>query len=175
MSITLVLGGARSGKSRFAESLAASPRTYIATAQAFDSEMTERIALHKLQRGNGWTTVEEQIDLPQALRKAQSGFVLIDCLTLWLSNLMLADQDWHAPLDELIAELHTIKSDVVLVSNEVGLGIVPDTPLGRSFRDAQGITNQRVAQAADNVVMMIAGLAIAIKGPLPTPQRLQTT
>jgi adenosylcobinamide kinase/adenosylcobinamide-phosphate guanylyltransferase len=108
------------------------------------------------------------LDLPAALEKADNGFVLVDCLTLWLSNLMLAELDWEKALAQLIAVLAIRRAqDIVLVSNETGLGIVPDTPLGRRFRDAQGITNQRVARVADTVILTVAGIPMAVKGSLP--------
>jgi adenosylcobinamide kinase / adenosylcobinamide-phosphate guanylyltransferase len=169
MSLTLVLGGARSGKSRHAESLstakAYAARHYIATAQAFDAEMTARIAQHKVQRGNGWITHEEPLQLADALSAADgpNHFILVDCLTLWLSNLMLAEQDWQKPLDNLLAACVTLQADVVCVSNEVGLGLVPDTPLGRRFRDAQGIANQSLARHANHVVFIAAGLPLTLK------------
>lgn len=169
MSITFVLGGARSGKSRFAESFAYDPKVYIATAQAFDDEMRARIAKHQLQRGDGWSTFDAPLDLVATLQHADrpGHFVLVDCLTLWLSNLMLAETDWSLDLEKLIVALGSAKADVVLVSNEVGLGIVPDTPLGRKFRDAQGITNQSVAAIAETVIFMAAGLPLLLKGRLP--------
>lgn len=171
VSVTLILGGARSGKSRLAESLAHGERHYIATAQAFDDEMKDRIAKHKLQRGEGWVTHEEQFGLPRKLAEVdQVGrFVLVDCLTLWLSNLILAERDWQAPITALCGVLQRLSADVVLVSNEVGLSIVPDNKLGRQFRDAQGLVNQRVAAVADNVVFVAAGLPLVLKGALPTP------
>jgi adenosylcobinamide kinase / adenosylcobinamide-phosphate guanylyltransferase len=161
VSITLVLGGARSGKSRYAESLAHGEKHYVATAQAFDDEMRERIQLHQRQRGEGW-----QIGLPRKLAEidASGRFILVDCLTLWLSNLMLAERDWKGPTTALCSVLQRREADVVLVSNEVGLGIVPDTPLGRAFRDAQGTLNQQVAKVSDRVVFMAAGLPLVLKG-----------
>lgn len=172
MSGVLILGGARSGKSRFAESLALGEKHYIATAQAFDGEMTERIAAHKSRRGAGWVTHEQPLELPQLLAEidAPGRFILVDCLTLWLSNLMLAERDWQGPVSELCDVLKACKARVILVSNEVGMGLVPDTPLGRRFRDAQGIANQQVAQAVDQVVFVAAGLPLALKGPLPTAE-----
>lgn len=169
VTVTLVLGGARSGKSRLAESFATAERHYIATAQAFDDEMRERIALHKVQRGAGWVTHEEQIALPDTLLRVDGSgrFVLVDCLTLWLSNLILAEMDWTIPLEALLAALSVAKADVVLVSNEVGLGIVPETLLGRQFRDAQGSVNQRVAAVADCVIFVAAGLPLLLKGSRP--------
>jgi adenosylcobinamide kinase / adenosylcobinamide-phosphate guanylyltransferase len=176
MSITLVLGGARSGKSRFAESLSHGEKHYIATAQAFDDEMRDRIAKHKIQRGAGWTTHEEQFGLARKLADVDGGgrFVLVDCLTLWLSNLILAERDWDGPVAALTGMLQRMKADVVLVSNEVGLSIVPDNALGRRFRDAQGTLNQHVAAVADHVVFVAAGLPLALKGELPKPPAAQT-
>ena len=170
MTITLILGGARSGKSRLAESLARGEKHYIATAQAFDDEMRERISRHQAQRGNGWETHEEALALPSKLREVDGAgrFILVDCLTLWLSNLILADMDWEGPAAELVAVLGGVSSDVVLVSNEVGLSIVPDNALGRRFRDAQGLLNQRVAAVADRVVFVAAGLPLVLKGSMPT-------
>jgi adenosylcobinamide kinase / adenosylcobinamide-phosphate guanylyltransferase len=172
MSVVLVLGGARSGKSRFAESLAHQPAHYIATAQAFDDEMRERIAAHRVQRGDKWITNEVPIDLVGVLRENDRAghFILVDCLTLWLSNLLLAELDCDAAIQKLIAHLETAQSRIVIVSNEVGLGIVPDNKLARRFRDVQGIANQRVAEVALNVVFIAAGLPLILKGPLPTPQ-----
>jgi adenosylcobinamide kinase / adenosylcobinamide-phosphate guanylyltransferase len=171
MSVTLVLGGARSGKSRLAESLAHGERHYVATAQAFDEEMKDRIAQHKQQRGGMWTTHEEQFELSRTLEKLdQKGrFILVDCLTLWLSNLMLDDRDWQGPTTALCSKLQHMSADVVLVSNEVGLSIVPDNKLGRHFRDAQGLVNQRVAEVSDSVVFVAAGLPLVLKGELPKP------
>ena len=173
MSVVLVLGGARSGKSLFAETLAAGEKHYIATAQAFDDEMKVRIAAHKTQRGDGWVTHEAVTDLPEVLWQvmAEGRFVLADCLTLWLSNVMLAEQDWRSALEALLKTLRAAKGSVVLVSNEVGMGLVPETPLGRAFRDAQGIVNQRVAEVADSVVFVVAGLPLALKGSLPVRPR----
>lgn len=169
MSVTLILGGARSGKSRFAESLAHGSCHYIATAQALDDEMRERINQHKVRRERGWVTHEESYNIPEVLvaLNAAENFVLVDCLTIWLSNQMLANHDWRAAADDLRAALMAQKADVVLVSNEVGLGIVPETALGREFRDAQGALNQQVAAQSDNVVFMAAGLPLALKGRVP--------
>jgi adenosylcobinamide kinase / adenosylcobinamide-phosphate guanylyltransferase len=169
VSITLVLGGARSGKSRLAESLAHGERHYIATAQAFDDEMKKRIAQHKAQRGGGWITHEVEFELSQKLNQIDDAgrFILVDCLTLWLSNLILAERDWEKPADHVCNFLRGMHSDVVLVSNEVGLSLVPDNKLGRTFRDAQGNLNQRVAAVADNVVFVAAGLPLVLKGMLP--------
>jgi adenosylcobinamide kinase / adenosylcobinamide-phosphate guanylyltransferase len=172
VSVVLVLGGARSGKSRFAEALAHQPAHYVATAQAFDNEMRERIAAHKVQRGSQWKTHEEPIDLVGVLKRidVSGNFILVDCLTLWLSNLLLADADCAAEIQKLVTHLQGAISRIVIVSNEVGLGIVPDNKLARRFRDVQGIANQRVAEVALNVVFMAAGLPLILKGPLPTAQ-----
>jgi adenosylcobinamide kinase/adenosylcobinamide-phosphate guanylyltransferase len=165
--LTFLLGGARSGKSAYAEKLATAlqaPWTYIATAQAFDDEMTERIALHRARRGEGWSTVEAPLELAQALRAVPDGRpVLVDCLTLWLSNLMLAEHDLDALSVELESVLSAPRGPWFVVSNEVGLGIVPDSALGRRFRDAQGRLNQRIAALADRVFFMVAGLPMQVK------------
>jgi adenosylcobinamide kinase / adenosylcobinamide-phosphate guanylyltransferase len=168
-NITLVLGGARSGKSRYAESLIAAlppPWTYLATAEAGDTEMAARIATHRARRGPQWQTIEAPRDLAAALKSRQTMPVLVDCLTLWLSNLMLADADIDAEIARLEAALADTGAPVVLVANEVGSGIVPDNPLGRRFRDLQGVLNQRIASRADRVVLVVAGLPLAIKGTL---------
>jgi len=171
--VTLVLGGARSGKSRYAEGLIAAlpptwepPWAYVATAQALDTEMAERIGVHRARRGPQWRTIEAPRDLAAALGASETMPVLIDCLTLWLSNLMLADVDIDAEIARLEAALEAAAAPVVLVANEVGYGIVPDHPLGRRFRDQQGVLNQRVAARADRVVLVVAGLPLALKGIL---------
>lgn len=164
-----VLGGARSGKSRHAEALVRSlspgPWTYIATAQAFDAEMEERIARHRADRGDGWVTVEAPHDLAGALVSAGGGpgAVLVDCLTLWLTNRLLAEADLSAETDAFVAVLRRTAAPVVLVSNEVGLGIVPDNALSRRFRDAAGRLHQAVATTADRVTLVVAGLPVAVK------------
>jgi adenosylcobinamide kinase / adenosylcobinamide-phosphate guanylyltransferase len=167
--ITLVLGGARSGKSRYAESLIkALPRPwfYVATAEAKDEEMTARIAEHMARRGAGWQTIEAPHDLAGALGKVPARApVLIDCLTLWLSERMLAEADMDREIDALEAALTRRTGAIVAVSNEVGLSIVPDNALARRFRDLQGILNQRLAAQAARVVMMVAGIPIAVKSP----------
>lgn len=169
--LTLVVGGARSGKSTFAERLLTAttrPRRYIATAQAWDDEMRDRIAQHQRDRGGDWLTVEAPLDLPAALAAARTEeVVLIDCATLWLTNHLLADHDLPAQTEALIAALAACPAPVVIVSNEVGWGIVPDNALGRRFRDEQGRLNQRLAAAADLVVTVIAGLPLALKGTIP--------
>ncbi|HZC57983.1 MAG TPA: bifunctional adenosylcobinamide kinase/adenosylcobinamide-phosphate guanylyltransferase [Xanthobacteraceae bacterium] len=171
--LSLILGGARSGKSRYAEGLIAAlpppwrpPWTYIATAEAGDAEMAERIAVHRVRRGANWRTIEAPRDLPAALKSAQGKPVLIDCLTLWLSNLMLAAADIEAETALLEQALAAAAAPAVLVANEVGSGIVPDHALGRRFRDLHGILNQRIAARADRVVLVVAGLPLAVKGTL---------
>ena len=171
--VSLVLGGARSGKSSHAEKLVAGtlfgapPRAavYIATAEAGDVEMATRIMAHRTRRGPHWSTIEEPIKLAQALAEAaaRSAPILVDCLTLWLANLMRASADLDEAQDELLAALADLAPPVVFVSNEVGLGIVPDTPLGRAFRDAQGRLNMRLAERADRVILMTAGLPLLLK------------
>jgi adenosylcobinamide kinase / adenosylcobinamide-phosphate guanylyltransferase len=167
--LTLVLGGARSGKSRHAQELAMTgppPWTYVATAQALDAEMEERIAAHQTARGEGWQTVEAPVALAQALRDMPLDSVaVVDCLTLWLSNLMLENHNVQAASAELEAALELREAPTILVSNEVGLGIVPETPLGRAFRDEAGTLNQRLAAKAGRVLFMMAGLAISLKEP----------
>ena len=165
MTILLVLGGARSGKSRYAESLAKGQKYYIATGQAFDDEMGARIAAHRAQRGGNWHTVEAPLQVVEALgdMDGKGRFILIDCLTIWISNLMHRKSDVLAEIDKLCAALAKAKARVVIVSNEVGLGIVPDNAMARAFRDLQGFANQRVAQAADEVVFIAAGLPLVLK------------
>jgi adenosylcobinamide kinase/adenosylcobinamide-phosphate guanylyltransferase len=175
--VTLVLGGARSGKSTHAEKLATGtlfgapprPAVYIATAQAGDVEMATRIMAHRARRGVAWTTIEEPLRLAEALEGAAAPGrpVLVDCLTLWLANLMQAGADIDQATDELLQVLVDYEPSVVFVSNEVGLGLVPETPLGRSFRDAQGRLNMRIAQQADRVILMAAGLPLTMKDRPP--------
>ncbi|MEM6440149.1 MAG: bifunctional adenosylcobinamide kinase/adenosylcobinamide-phosphate guanylyltransferase [Pseudomonadota bacterium] len=167
----LILGGARSGKTRLGlartEALSAR-RLYIATAEAWDDEMAARIARHTAERGDGWATLEEPLALAEALASdAARGAdaVLVDCLTLWLSNLMHHEKDVEAETEALIEALRACPRPVSLVSNEVGLGLVPETPLGRAFRDEQGRLNQRLAAALPQVAFVAAGLPLALKGP----------
>jgi adenosyl cobinamide kinase/adenosyl cobinamide phosphate guanylyltransferase len=165
--LTLVLGGARSGKSRYALNLAMTsppPWVYIATAEALDEEMRSRIAEHKAARGQEWSTIEAPIDLAAALTSAPaSAPVVVDCLTLWLSNLMIG----HHEIDEAVANfeeaLHRRSAPIILVSNEVGLGVVPETSLGRAFRDRAGSLHQRLAAKAESVVFMVAGVPMMVK------------
>jgi adenosylcobinamide kinase/adenosylcobinamide-phosphate guanylyltransferase len=164
--LVLVLGGARSGKSSHAETLVAGlppPWVYIATGQALDDEMAERIAAHRRRRGRDWLTVEAPLDLADAIDAAGSGPVLVDCLTLWLSNHLLAGSDLDNESVKLEATLARRTGFVALVANEVGLGIVPENVLARRFRDAAGRLNQRLAARADSVVLMVAGLPMQVK------------
>ena len=172
LATTLVLGGARSGKSAFAEKLIAESslaKIYLATATAGDDEMKARVAQHRAQRGEGWITIEEPLALVDALtREATRGrAVLVDCLTLWLSNLMLAERDPEIEARRLTRFLGVAKYPIVFVSNEVGLGLVPEMPLGRRFRDAQGRLNQIVAASVPNVVFIAAGLPLLLKNSSP--------
>jgi adenosylcobinamide kinase / adenosylcobinamide-phosphate guanylyltransferase len=165
--LTLVLGGARSGKSRHAEALVTAlpkPWLYIATGEPRDNEMAARIAEHRARRGNHWQTIEAPRDLPAALARVPAGAaVLIDCLTLWLSNVMLAGADIDAEAARLEQSLVGRTGPVVLVANEVGLGIVPENALARRFRDAAGRLNQRLAGLADRVVLLVAGIPVKVK------------
>jgi adenosylcobinamide kinase/adenosylcobinamide-phosphate guanylyltransferase len=166
--VTLVLGGARSGKSRYAECMvegAAACGTYCATAGAGDAEMAQRIAAHQARRRSFWHTIEEPLALAPVIA-AESSLdrpLLIDCLTLWLSNLMLADRPIAGETAALCAALRLAAGPVVLVANEVGLGLVPETSLGRRFRDAAGRLNQQIAALADQVVFVAAGLPLVLK------------
>jgi adenosylcobinamide kinase/adenosylcobinamide-phosphate guanylyltransferase len=167
--IALVLGGARSGKSHYGESLAksviATNLLYVATAEARDDEMRERIAHHRAARADGWRTIEEPLDLARVVRQAtRDDVVLVDCLTLWLSNILLAGRSAAKEADTLCAALTEAPARIVLVANEVGLGIVPDNPLARRFRDEAGLLNQRMATVADHVAFMAAGLPLVLKG-----------
>ena len=173
--ITLILGGARSGKSRLAETIIErenKPAIYIATAQAHDGEMTARIAAHRARRGADWRTEEIPLELAQGLSgllKAGTP-ILIDCLTLWLSNIMLADRNAETEIDALATEIPMAEAPLVLVSNETGLGIVPENALARRFRDLSGIMNQTIATRANNVLFVAAGLPLVMKGRNPAPE-----
>ena len=165
-SIILVTGGARSGKSAIAESRTLSlgeAAIYIATAQPFDSEMEDRIATHKARRGAAWRTHAEPLDLCAALSLTDGAPRLVDCLTLWLSNLILAGRDWRPEAVRLVETLRAQAAPVVLVTNEVGAGIVPENRLSRTFRDAAGTLNQQVAQVADEVILAVCGLPMKVK------------
>jgi adenosylcobinamide kinase/adenosylcobinamide-phosphate guanylyltransferase len=165
--LTLLLGGARSGKSAYGEALLAAypQRLYLATAAAGDDEMAERIRHHRERRGPGWETVEEPLALATTLvaQARPDRPILVDCLTLWLSNLMLAERSVEAACQELAATLPGLAGPVVLVANEVGLGIVPDNALARAFRDHAGRLNQRLAQCCQRVVFLAAGLPLLLK------------
>jgi adenosylcobinamide kinase/adenosylcobinamide-phosphate guanylyltransferase len=167
MPVILITGGARSGKSRHAEAHArALPGrpVYIATAEALDDEMAERIAKHRARRGDEWIEREAPLDLSKALSETDGGGArLVDCLTLWLSNLLHAERDWPKAIAELADTLKSQDSPVVLVTNEVGLGIVPDNALARAYRDAAGIMNQTIADIADEVEFIVAGLPMKLK------------
>lgn len=165
--LTLVLGGARSGKSRHAEALVTgepAPWIYIATARILDEEMALRVAEHRRRRGDGWITEDAPVELARTLREAPAGApVLVDCLTLWLTNLMLEEHDLAAAVSALEQAIAARDAPVVLVSNEVGLGIVPENALARRFRDEAGRLHQRLAARADRVLFMVAGLPMTVK------------
>ena len=171
MSFTLVLGGARSGKSAFAQGSAEAKAAetsgrlvMIVTAQAFDAEMAERIARHRQDRGAAWMTVEAPMDIAAALDGlGGDDVVVVDCLTLWLSNLMLDERDLAAAAAGLVAAVKRFQGALWLVSNEVGFGIVPDNALARRFRDEAGRLHQGLAQAADAVTLVVAGLTLRLK------------
>jgi len=174
----LILGGARAGKSAFALKLAAevqaggqTPVCFIATAQALDDEMRQRIARHRSERPSHWTTIEEPINLDAAVDQApQAAVIIIDCLTLLVSNWLLREdgstaEDLFVTIDNALALAADSNKHLIFVSNEVGLGLVPDTQLGRRFRDTLGRINQRLAQAVDTVYFLVAGLPVRIKPP----------
>ena len=166
-TLTLIVGGARSGKSRHAEKLVEAlpaPWTYIATAEAYDAEMSQRIALHRERRNSNWQTIEAPSGLDIILERSPIGQpVLVDCLTLWLTNVMLSGQDTDSAASRLAQVLSAPRGPWFVVSNEVGWGIVPDNALARQFRDAQGRLNQMIAQKADTVFAMFAGLPLRLK------------
>lgn len=168
MNSLLVLGGARSGKSRFAQARAEAlpgELVYLATAQAFDDEMRERITLHRADRGPRWSTIEAPLDLAEAITACSKPdkVVLVDCLTLWASNLMLAERDAAVATAGLVRAVAAARGPIILVANEVGLGIVPDNALARRFRDVAGEINQAVAGSADSVLFVAAGLPLVLK------------
>jgi adenosylcobinamide kinase/adenosylcobinamide-phosphate guanylyltransferase len=171
---TLILGGARSGKTAFGERLAlrsgARP-AYIATAEVLDNDMRDRIASHRTSRAQRFTTIEEPIALPRALIRAGADHdvILVDCLTLWITNLLVANDDVASAVGELCATLLEQRDTrIILVSNEVGLGIVPDNAMARTFRDLAGSAHQRLAEVCDNVYFIAAGLPLTMKGD-PAP------
>lgn len=170
-ALSLILGGAASGKSRFAEQLCQQSglsKLYIATAQVYDAEMADKVARHLTQRGTGWKTVEAPVNAGAALAQATpADVVLLDCATLWLTNVILGEYDLEAETTRLMAALVNCAAPVVVVSNEVGQGIVPDNALSRRFRNAQGGLNQTIAAQAELVVAVMAGLPLALKGKVP--------
>ncbi|WP_425471831.1 bifunctional adenosylcobinamide kinase/adenosylcobinamide-phosphate guanylyltransferase [Ruegeria sediminis] len=170
-SLTLILGGAASGKSAFSEQLVVSngkSRVYVATSQVFDDEIRLKVEQHITQRGPDWTTIEEPLDLgPPLSGLTENQICLIDCATMWLSNHLLAGNNLETAQAELLQALRACPAPVVIVSNEVGQGIVPDTALSRRFREAQGRLNIALAAQADLVVQVTAGLPLVLKGQLP--------
>ncbi|RYE07265.1 MAG: bifunctional adenosylcobinamide kinase/adenosylcobinamide-phosphate guanylyltransferase [Hyphomicrobiales bacterium] len=177
----LVLGGARSGKTGFAERLAmraGETPLYLATAQALDAEMRDRVKLHQQQRHKRFATLEEPLALAEALRTSaeKHDVILVDCLTLWISNLLGTNHNVAAAVDELIEALRSIDDTrVILVSNEVGMGIVPDNPLARMFRDLAGAAHQRLAEICGEVHFVVAGLPMTLKGPRLTESEIAPT
>lgn len=170
----LVLGGARSGKTALAERLAmreSNSPAYLATAEALDDEMLERVAAHQRTREGRFTTIEEPLELPQSIFAAAQAHdvILVDCLTLWITNLLSMERDVADEVDMLIEVLESIKTtQVILVSNEVGLGIVPDNALARTFRDLAGAAHQELAAVCDHVYFVVAGIPMVVKGQAPT-------
>ncbi|WP_291737748.1 bifunctional adenosylcobinamide kinase/adenosylcobinamide-phosphate guanylyltransferase [Leisingera sp. F5] len=169
-NVTFILGGAASGKSAFAEQLcinAEKDRVYWATAQIFDSEMREKVSRHLKQRGQGWTTVEEPETAGRVLDALTAGQIcLMDCATMWLTNHLLAEHDLDLAQGDLLAAVGRCRADLVIVSNETGLGIVPENKLARRFREAQGRLNIALAARAETVVQVTAGLPLVLKGAL---------
>ena len=168
MALVLVGGGSRSGKSTYALTLARAlpqPRAFVATAQAYDDEMRDRIARHQEERAEEFATCEEPFDISAAIKKLEGTHpvIIVDCLTLWLTNLMLAEQDWRAAGQDLVAALPAQRDSIVFVTNEVGSGIVPENALARAFRDAAGTLNQWIAAQADEVILAVAGLPMKVK------------
>jgi adenosylcobinamide kinase/adenosylcobinamide-phosphate guanylyltransferase len=166
--LTMITGGARSGKSTHAlvrASTYAGPRAYVATAEALDEEMRARINAHKAERGGGWETFEEPLNLADLLHDigGTHDVILIDCLTLWLSNVMLKGLDPAGEAEALVEALSSAEADVFVVTNEVGMGIVPENDLARAFRDHAGTLNRKVAEAADEVVLTVAGIPLWLK------------
>lgn len=164
--LILITGGARSGKSSKALSLAApyAGKLFVATARATDDEMRERIDRHRADRGNEWSTIEEPLDLARAMRIQPDAVAVVDCMTLWLANAIDANVEIEAALADFLAAASQRRAPVIIVTNEVGLGIVPAFESGRRFRDLAGLTNQRLAAAADAVWLMVSGLELRLKG-----------
>lgn len=170
--LTLVLGGARSGKSRYAEALiegAAALALYLATAEAQDDEMAARIARHRARRGARWSTIEEPLALAATLsaEARPDRPILVDCLTLWLSNLLLSGRDVPVECAAFLDTLPRLSGAVVFVANEVGLGIVPENALARAFRDHAGSLNQKLAAISQRVIFLAAGIPMTLKEPMP--------
>ncbi|HBO84702.1 MAG TPA: bifunctional adenosylcobinamide kinase/adenosylcobinamide-phosphate guanylyltransferase [Deltaproteobacteria bacterium] len=165
--LIFVTGGCRSGKSKYALKLAESMngrKLYLATGEPFDEEMAERIKKHKKERGNNWTTIEEPINVIDAVKKnKRCDVILLDCLTLWISNLLMKDSRLKKIIVNLISTCKHSKANIIIVSNEVGLGIVPDNELARKFRDIIGLANQRIAAASDDVYFVVSGIPLKIK------------
>jgi adenosylcobinamide kinase/adenosylcobinamide-phosphate guanylyltransferase len=165
-NLHLILGGARSGKSRYGETLAANSAykvKYVATARALDNEMEQRIAQHKLDRPSHWESIEEPTDLYRVINESSDCIVLVDCLTLWLMNIMDAGVSIASSVDALIAALKTRKVPIILVSNEITMGVVPMGEMSRQYVDELGRLHQKIAQQANNVTLMVAGLPLAVK------------
>lgn len=169
--LTFVLGGASSGKSAFAESLVVksqAPRVYLATSRIYDAEMRTKVADHIQSRGPDWQTIEEPRDMAAALAKVPADHVvLLDCASMWLTNVIMDEADLALETQIFLRAIAKCAARVVVVSNEVGMGVVPDTPLGRQFRDAQGKLNQELAEISDLAVMVVAGMPLTLKGTLP--------
>ncbi len=165
--IVLVTGGARSGKSRLAEARClalGSPAVYIATAEIFDDEMRARVAAHRARRGDEWRDFAAPLDVVGAIAASEGqGPRLIDCLTMWLNNVIYHGQNVELQMVRLCGALRGARAPVVLVTNEIGMGIVPDNAAARAFRDAQGILNQQVAALADEVILAVSGLSLRVK------------
>ena len=173
MAKHLILGGARSGKSLFAENLALqiynqaaknSQLYYLATCEAADAEMRARVLKHKQRRDDGWINVEQPLDIATFLQSnASNAVILVDCLTLWINNLIYHKYDVEPAFERLYKVLETSETDIIFVSNELGMGLVPETKLGREFRDFQGLLNQQLAQKVDKVALIVAGLPLWLK------------
>ncbi|WP_380057868.1 bifunctional adenosylcobinamide kinase/adenosylcobinamide-phosphate guanylyltransferase [Falsihalocynthiibacter sp. SS001] len=169
--LSFIIGGAASGKSSYAEGLLTAhqgPKTYLASAQAFDSEMENKISRHKVSRGGGWTTIEEPVDVGPIFEDANAdSAILFDCATLWLSNLFLANRETSSEFEKLLDALAQCPAPVVVVSNEVGAGIVPADAMSRDFRETHGRLNQKIAAQADYAALVVAGLPLHLKGAAP--------